>query len=42
MIKLEELISKLVTEKIAKKATYCGRCGHVHKKGTPCPRPFKK
>ena len=24
------------------KATYCGRCGHTHKKGTPCPRPFKE
>lgn len=24
-----------------KKATYCGRCGHTHLKGTPCPRPFK-
>ena len=28
-----------VTEK---KATYCGRCGHTHVKGTPCPRPFKE
>lgn len=25
-----------------KKGTYCGRCGHVHVKGTPCPRPFIK
>jgi hypothetical protein len=25
-----------------KKATYCGRCGHTHVKGTPCPRPFKE
>ena len=24
-----------------KKATYCGKCGHTHVKGTPCPRPFK-
>ncbi|QQO91871.1 hypothetical protein immuto35A_191 [Flavobacterium phage vB_FspM_immuto_3-5A] len=24
-----------------KKATHCGRCGHTHVKGTPCPRPFK-
>lgn len=24
------------------KATLCGRCGHVHVKGTPCPRPFKE
>ena len=25
-----------------KKGTLCGRCGHVHVKGTPCPRPFKE
>lgn len=25
-----------------KKATYCGKCGHTHVKGTPCPRPFKE
>jgi len=25
-----------------KKATHCGRCGHTHVKGTPCPRPFKE
>jgi hypothetical protein len=32
-----------VTEKKAKKkGTLCGRCGHVHVKGTPCPRPFKE
>jgi hypothetical protein len=24
------------------KSTLCGRCGHVHVKGTPCPRPFKE
>jgi len=24
-----------------KKATYCGKCGYTHVKGTPCPRPFK-
>lgn len=24
------------------KGTYCGRCGHTHVKGTPCPRPFKE
>lgn len=24
------------------KGTLCGRCGHVHVKGTPCPRPFIK
>lgn len=32
-----------ITEKKAKKgATYCGRCGHTHVKGTRCPRPFIK
>lgn len=35
--KMEE--SEELTEK---KATYCGRCGHTHVKGTPCPRPFIK
>lgn len=24
------------------KGTLCGRCGYVHVKGTPCPRPFKE
>lgn len=24
------------------KGTLCGRCGHVHVKGTPCPRPYIK
>jgi hypothetical protein len=32
-------IKEVLTEK---KATYCGRCGHTHVKGTPCPRPFKE
>ena len=32
-----------VTEKKAKKkGTLCGECGHVHVKGTLCPRPFKE
>jgi len=30
------------TEINEKKGTLCGRCGHVHVKGTPCPRPFKE
>lgn len=30
------------TELTEKKGTLCGRCGHVHVKGTPCPRPFKE
>ena len=39
--KMEE--SEELTEKKAKKkGTLCGRCGHVHVKGTPCPRPFKE
>jgi len=37
----KKYVGKVVIEK-AKKATRCGRCGHVHVKGTPCPRPFKK
>ena len=34
MIQLKESLNE-------KKATYCGKCGHTHVKGTPCPRPFK-
>ena len=30
------------SELTKKKGTLCGRCGHVHVKGTPCPRPFKE
>ena len=30
------------SELTEKKATFCGRCGHTHVKGTPCPRPFKE
>lgn len=22
------------------KSTCCGKCGHMHVKGTPCPKPF--
>jgi len=45
--KMNEIASKYVNGDIAKlleakKATYCGRCGHTHVKGTKCPRPFKK
>lgn len=36
---LAKLKKGTVTEK---KGTLCGRCGHVHVKGTPCPRPFKE
>lgn len=39
----KELIEEAYFEVLAeKKATYCGRCGHTHVKGTPCPRPFKE
>lgn len=30
------------SELTEKKGTLCGRCGHVHVKGTSCPRPFKE
>jgi len=30
------------TQITEKKGTLCGRCGHTHVKGTPCPRPFKE
>ena len=43
--KMDEIASKYIDMEAlleAKKATYCGRCGHTHVKGTPCPRPFKK
>ena len=49
--KIEGEYSKEEAEKIAAeknkslseaKGTLCGRCGHVHVKGTPCPRPFKE
>jgi RNase P subunit RPR2 len=45
--KMNEIASKYINKDIeklleAKKATYCGRCGHTHVKGTACPRPFKK
>ena len=36
---IEEIYFEVLTEK---KATHCGRCGHTHVKGTPCPRPFKE
>ncbi len=36
---IEEAYFEVLTEK---KATHCGRCGHTHVKGTPCPRPFKE
>jgi hypothetical protein len=38
----EQVPSTIVVALDEKKATYCGRCGHTHVKGTPCPRPFKE
>jgi hypothetical protein len=35
-------IDKAIAMLSEAKATYCGRCGHTHVKGTPCPRPFKE
>lgn len=40
--KEEEKPVAIVVALDEKKATYCGRCGHTHVKGTPCPRPFKE
>lgn len=43
--KMDEIASQYISKDAlleAKKATYCGRCGHTHVKGTKCPRPFKK
>ena len=43
--KMDEIASQYISKDAlleAKKATYCGRCGHTHVKGTACPRPFKK
>lgn len=41
---LEDIKNELKKRKSLKeaKATLCGRCGHRHVKGTPCPRPFKE
>lgn len=44
-VESEQEVQAPVTIAVAlneKKATYCGRCGHTHVKGTPCPRPFKE
>jgi hypothetical protein len=38
----KQVPSTMVVALDEKKATYCGRCGHTHVKGTPCPRPFKE
>jgi len=40
MRNLKEIIDEILNEKVASKSTCCGRCGHMHRKGTPCPKPF--
>ena len=42
MMKKEDILKAIKEVLTEKKATYCGRCGHTHVKGTPCPRPFKE
>jgi len=37
---IKDLLLQIVEVEVAKKSTCCGRCGHMHKKGTPCPKPF--
>jgi len=41
-LKKEDILQAVKEVLAEKKATYCGRCGHTHVKGTPCPRPFKE
>jgi rubrerythrin len=41
-MKKEDILKAMKEVLTEKKATYCGRCGHTHVKGTPCPRPFKE
>ncbi len=41
-MKKEDILQAVKEILAEKKATYCGRCGHTHVKGTPCPRPFKE
>ena len=36
---LREIVQQLVAEEIAKKSSCCYKCGHMHRKGTPCPKP---
>ena len=42
MMKKEDILKAIKEVLTEKKATYCGRCGHTHVKGTTCPRPFKE
>jgi len=41
-MKKEDILQAVKEVLAEKKAAYCGRCGHTHVKGTPCPRPFKE
>lgn len=36
---LREIVQQIVAEKVAKKSNCCYKCGHMHKMGTPCPKP---
>ena len=40
MKRINELLDEILAEKVASKSTCCMRCGHMHKKGTSCPKPF--
>jgi len=40
--KIKDMLKKAIKLQNEAKGTLCGRCGHVHVKGTPCPRPFKE
>jgi hypothetical protein len=39
---IKDMLKKAIKLQNEAKGTLCGRCGHVHVKGTPCPRPFKE
>lgn len=39
-VNLRNIILEVIEEEVAKKSTCCMRCGHMHKKGTSCPKPF--
>ena len=39
-VNLRNIVLEVLEEEIAKKSTCCMRCGHMHKKGTTCPKPF--
>jgi len=40
--KIKDMLKRSIKLQNEAKGTLCGRCGHVHVKGTPCPRPFKE